>query len=323
MDRSNWMSENLELLGNQPLNHIVMPAAHDAGMCQLQNCSIGANTCNTQTQTLTILEQLQNGIRYFDLRPVISGGTLYTGHYSHSVIGFLGCCGPALTVILEQVSTFMQSSHDLVILKFSHYIDVDTGQQSFSQEQMTQLCSLVTSQLQNVLYDTPLGSGTLADVLINQYIGSSGKVLAVFDQLTNVVKQQFTGVYSYGDMPGPADLVVFDQYSNTNDLNTMISDQFSKLANPANHTGNLFLLSWTLTQSPGQAVGCGVPGATSILDLADQADAVLYSNITAQYNAGKITLSTLPNLLYVDNADSFVLDVAMWLNTNLLASVAV
>src|SRR5262249_30664900 len=64
--------------------------------------------------------------------------------------------------------------------------------------------------------------------------------------------------HDYEDDGGaPANLTVFDSYSSTNSLNAMIINQFAKMEDVANHGGDLFLLSWTLTQDVSQASACG------------------------------------------------------------------
>jgi len=167
-DYSNWMSDNLQLLGEHELKDVVIPGSHDTGMYVVENCTsiatIGANACNTQTQRGSILEQLRSGIRYFDLRPVLYDTVFYTGHFQEVESHFnLGCngaelSGASLSSILSQVADFMHSSGDLVILKFSHYYDRDECTFGFDDKQMTKLCKAVTSQLAGLLYDQPAGS---------------------------------------------------------------------------------------------------------------------------------------------------------------------
>jgi hypothetical protein len=316
-DRGTWMQTSLATLGDSTLRQLVMPASHDAGMYELNDCvgalNFGANACNSRTQTLSILGQLQSGSRYFDLRPVLYRGTFRTGHFNDSPV--LGCDGPALAVVFEDVSAFLAGSSELVILMFDHYFDRDSGVFAFTDQQMDALCGQVVAQLRPFLYTGP---GPLAGTPLRQMIASGGRAIAVFASLSASVKSKYAGqgIYSYSDYPGgPADLTVFDSYANTNDLNTMINDQFGKMKRTENHGGDLFLLSWTLTQSNTQAIACGAGGlTTSILDLAAQADAALWSNIVDQYAAQQITTATIANLLYVDNCQGFVTDVSTWLN---------
>ncbi|MDO7877689.1 hypothetical protein Q5H93_23335 [Hymenobacter sp. ASUV-10] len=323
-DHSNWMADNLSLLGSRQLQQIVLPASHDAGMYTLESCFPGANSCNTQTQTRTIGEQLVGGSRYFDLRPVLYNSTLYTGHYFALNAG---CNGGALSDILSQVKEFMQNSRDLVILKFSHYFNRDSMLAGFGTAQMEQLINLVTSTLGPVLYTGAVPSGGLATATLNDLMASGGRVLAVFDELDSSLKE--SGIYSYldrsnsalGGKTGTADLIVYDVYAQKSELDEMISNQLEKLDNPANHGGSLFLLSWTLTLSAAQSVVCGSYSSyvTSILSLADQAAEALYPTMQQWLQGGQISTTYIPNLLYIDNSRGYATEVALWLNQQLLA----
>jgi hypothetical protein len=126
------------------------------------------------------------------------------------------------------------------------------------------------------------------------------------------------GIYSYADFdpakPLSANLLVYDKFSETNDLNKMVSDQMHILGETANHKDNLFLLSWTLTQTSPQTVGCITGVSPSILDLAAQANNVLSSKVSTAYKDGTIPISLLPNLIYADNCGVFVTDLAISLN---------
>ncbi|MCB1713810.1 MAG: hypothetical protein KDK04_00725 [Candidatus Competibacteraceae bacterium] len=317
IDRTSWMADNLDLIGDKSLLEIAMPASHDAGMGMTQDCRLAAD-CNTKTQNHTILGQLQAGSRYFDIRPVLYNGTMYTGHYAvHKDLGTLGCNGQSIADILADVNNYLKRGKDLVILKFSHYFDRDSGG-AFSDSQMKMLLTQVTSALQPLLYSGPVPSGGLQSTKVNDFIGSGGKVLAVFDGLSDSLKSQYKGVYSYADKGNSGDLVVYDRYANSNDLDTMISDQLNKLDNPANHRGNLFLLSWTLTQSDEQAVLCPTGGAPSILALAQQANVALWSKLVSAFQQGMISHTRRVNLIYADNIQGTQTDFAIWLNRQLL-----
>jgi hypothetical protein len=309
MDRSRWMSDALPAIGASTLKQLVMPGSHDAGMSVVSGCTgalnFGANACNTQTQTLSIGDQLAAGSRYFDIRPVLQGGTFVTGHFNTSP--FLGCNGQGLTQVLDEAKNFVRSAPDMAILKFSHYIDRDTGG-GFNDSQMEQLISLVIARLGDALYKGP---ATLGSTTLSQYLGSTGRIVVVFDGLSSLrSKYVAQGIYSYSDYSGQADLTVYDQYAKTNTLPTMINDQLGRMNNPANHGGDMFLLSWTLTQSDPQAIACGANvGLTSILDLAYEANAALWPSL-AQHS---ISPTALPNVVYVDNNRGQAADFSVWL----------
>lgn len=318
IDRTSWMADSLSLIGDKSLMEIAMPASHDAGMGITQNCRLG-DGCNTQTQNHTILGQLEVGSRYFDIRPVTYNGTMYTGHYTvNDTLGTLGCNGQSIADVLNNVKSYLENGRDIVILKFSHYFNRNSGG-GFSDEQMKILLDQVTQALQPLLYSGSVPSGGLQSVKVNDYICSGGKVLAVFDGLSDSLKSQYSGVYSYADKGHSGDLVVYDKYTNSNDLDIMISNQLGKqLANSANHGNNLFLLSWTLTQSTAQAIACATGAASSILDLAQQADVALWPNLVSAYQRGMISSSLMPNLIYADNIQGTQTDFAIWLNRQIL-----
>ncbi len=289
-------------------------------MYQPQDCTLGAGDCNTKTQEKTTQAQLESGSRYYDLRPVIYEGEFYTGHLSEvQVLGLSGCNGDSLGSVLDHVNAFLAGgARELVVLKFSHFQDRDSGSSGFSSEQIGELVSLVQEKIGGWLFVNETGD-RLAEISMKEIIGETGKVIAVFDPLGE--EHQGPGIYSYADYkpgnPLDADLVVYDEYSDTNSLDDMMEDQLAKLDDPAHHGGDMFLLSWTLTQSAEQAAGCIIGIADSIEDLAEQANPELDPKIRQQYESGKITLETIPNVLYVDFADGFATDLAVWLNRQL------
>jgi hypothetical protein len=324
MDGSNWMSERLDLLGNRPLNRLVMPASHDAAMYTVQDCVPGpgssggiiANACNTQTQTGTILDQLEAGARYFDVRPVLWHGAFHTGHYLQYLPDPLGSNGPTLAQFLAQVAQFMADSGDLVILKFSHFFDRDNCRTRFSTATYADLIATIAGALAPHLFTGSPGPAGLANMHLIDFLSTGGRVLCVYEELPPDLADTTAGVYSYVDFPSRGDLVVFDSYANQNSLAAMAADQKAKLADSANHSGNLFLLSWTLTQDARDVAACAMneTSATSILDLAEQANASLQGHMESWIADGTLTRKTMPNLIYVDANADFCLQTALFLN---------
>ncbi|OZG72631.1 hypothetical protein BTA51_13965 [Hahella sp. CCB-MM4] len=317
IDRSDWMKNSMPVIGGRSLKEVMLPAAHDASMYEVNNCTalgpFGANSCNTQTQTASYLGQLNNGVRYFDVRPVIFQGKLSTGHFNTNPL--LGCDGPGLDTALADVKIFMARSSELVILKFSHYLNRDKDGADFTEEEMDRLCSEVLTALDGHLYTGPM---PLAATPLNIMTARGGRVVAVFDNLSAALHQKYAGkgIYSYRDYPTSetADLTVFDHYTGTPDLEVMINDQLGKLENPENHGGDLFLLSWTLTQDTEQAIACGAGIGISILTMAASANSELWKNMEQLQRGGNIRKGRLPNLLYHDYAQGFATDIALWLN---------
>ena len=65
----NWMKGMYDVIKDRKVQHLVMPGSHDAGMSRISGnlASVGTKP-NTQTQGLTIYDQLRVGSRLFDLR---------------------------------------------------------------------------------------------------------------------------------------------------------------------------------------------------------------------------------------------------------------
>ena len=85
---SGWMHDNLHILGDKKISEITIVGSHDSGTEKRNGGTSFSNNCNTKTQTKNILTQLNYGARYFDIRPVISSGKFYTGHYGKVDIDF-------------------------------------------------------------------------------------------------------------------------------------------------------------------------------------------------------------------------------------------
>lgn len=293
----NWMEQNYGELKSRNLSEISLPGSHNAGMYKAHGCTFGGSNCNTQTQADTISQQLTSGIRYFDLRPVYDDGSFYTGHFSTGekavIKDIQGCLGGSLDVALNDVNIFaMLHSEELVILRFSHYLNKEEGKEEFDDTIMSQLTSKVKKILGTHLVTIPnkenLLSLTFGDIL------AKGSVIALFD---GVETDWQTGILNLNTLP------IYDQYSDTNDFATMKEDQFKKLETHGGNHGQLFLLSWTLTQNPTQAAGCkfDILSIThSIKDLANKANFNLLDVLDNQESGANRF-----NILYTDYCDTF------------------
>lgn len=287
-----WMQQNLGMLGNRPLRHLCMPGSHDAGMSTFGTHTALANSCDTVTQTTGVLGQLQLGVRYFDLRPVLSGGAYFTGHYSQidlPAIGLTwqGADGQPILDIVRDVNSFTSSNQELVILYLSHDLETDEGYVPFNQDQWNGLFSQLIGL--NYLFIAPNpASVDLTMLTLNDFIGSQPAVVVVVDPSLPSIS---LGSYAAKGFYTTASFSVYNQYSDTDDLATMEQDQLSKLAaQRPNQDAGYFLLSWTLTQSSKDAVL-----GPCVLDLANTANAAL-PDVLSACNA-----QTYPNIIMIDN----------------------
>jgi len=336
-DRSNWMQG----FQSKTLSQLSIPGSHDAAMSDSSDC-LAASSGNTKTQVKRIAHQLDVGIRYFDIRPVfviLPTGTVNefrTGHFSGGLGGVAGCFGEDLSDILKGVKSFLQAhTSETVILKFSHFLSFLTQGTAYfydsvmlststKQSQINQLITYIGQYLPSSLMFTNSSAQRLADVPLSS---CAGKAIIVLD-IADLSEVTFSApIYSYLDYnpsspnKNSADLVVFDKYSNTNDINVMISKtvptdpdhpgQEYQLMNASCHGGDLFLLSWTLTLKGLQVVN---PAGYDILQLSQLANGILANEMTSMKTNNLLTAVDFPNVIYVDAADGFATDVCVWIN---------
>lgn len=208
-----------------------------------------------------------------------------------------------------------------------------------------QLIQDVVDIFGNWLYQKPAGTDGLVDIPLQEITSTGSKVIAVFDfvelptmKLSDMFPNNTTvlsSVYSYADyyldshhtepvMSG-CDLTVYDHYSNTDDVEVMVAYKAPDDTNhpgqrylylqPNNHRANLYLLSWTLTQSTTDIM----MGQPAISQLAQQANCCLGSFMQKLIQEGSIPLNHdgqvwLPNIIYVDLCTHFVTDVCNYIN---------
>lgn len=286
INTASWMHDNLGLLGALPLREIAITGSHDAGMST--NSSGGtafAGPSNTITQTLPIGGQLAHGARYFDIRPVISGGHFTTGHYGNvDVVGWQGENGQSIASIISDVNAFTDTHAELVILNLSHDLNTDVGRdyRGFNAQEWSRLFDQMSQGLRHL---TDFGDEVLTEIPLGAFIGKGAAVVVLVHGAPSDVALP-RGFYAAGQMP------IYDSYADTDDLNKMMSDQMAKMEEQTN-AGNYFLLSWTLTQQ-----GAGAVFGPSILDLAAKANAALLPTLVPVRYAG------FPNIIYIDKYDS-------------------
>lgn len=142
---SNWMAAHAGQLGQLRLMDIVLPGTHDSGTYAISGSSPvmpdadsdvakiakwvpmsrGAIAGWAKTQTLTTLEQLERGIRYFDLR---LAAKQYNPH-PKDIYATHSLAGASLAQILSDLVTFLgrtENRREIVVLDMNHwYNEVD------------------------------------------------------------------------------------------------------------------------------------------------------------------------------------------------------
>ncbi|ETS84508.1 hypothetical protein PFICI_02533 [Pestalotiopsis fici W106-1] len=296
-----WMQKNRSTLGNRPLSQICMLGTHDAGMSFVSHADFPRGLVDpfVLCQSTPVYGQLVLGSRYLDIRPEISGGDFWTGHYS----GKLGGRGESMANIITGVNRFLSDNAELVILNFSHSLqtDVSGDWRSFNRDEWHKLMQEL-QQLQNLfVVQDETKAKDLSLLTLDDFIGNGrGAVICVMeDDSLDLGDFKKRGFYK------PSQLNVRNEYSNTDDAVNMVKDQLKKMKdNMSIKDKRLFLLSWTLTQQIRIE-----PNIAKLVLLLKN----LKSIKTMAYTANKALVTELlpvvdknsfPNVVYLDFVDN-------------------
>lgn len=308
-----WMQANLGVLGSRPLRNICVPGSHDAGMYKLTGGTAFASEDLVLTQLNPIGTQLALGVRYFDLRPVITGGQFSTGHYSDlgGVLGWQGGNGQSFKDIITDINSFTTSSKELVILKLSHDLNTDIGHDNyrgFNQDEWNRLMNELTA-IRNLFVAPNASTVDLADMTVSQFIGTGQAAVLVLVEPSGVVLGPYAerGFYKYSQFN------LYDNYADTDNTDKMVNDQIQKMLSVRTSPNSQpFLLSWTLTQ-PDNA---GAIFGPSIRQLAARANPALYYRLLPA-----CTPSSYPNVLYIDAVTTSNIAVLAMVINNLASGI--
>lgn len=134
-----WMSY---IYDDAPVTDIAIPGSHDSGCIEMPY--YGA------TQDLTFAEQLDRGVRYFDIRVNDKGGDLVIYHSIVNGVDFEG--------VLRDIDAFMDAHpSEFLVLDFSHF-------KNDSEEKVFALFDEIVSA-ERVVNDTDLPDGEFLDSL--------------------------------------------------------------------------------------------------------------------------------------------------------------
>jgi hypothetical protein len=312
------------------LKDIVIPGAHDAGMSVLNGVGgMGGSTindCNTLTQVLSVENQLNAGIRMFDLRIDQYKGELYTKHAPADCMdeAVAGGYGEKLRDILNAVKKFLnKNDKEFVMLSFCHFCE----QHVSLEEQAKTIADIIGED--KVYYP---GGKKLQDITINDI---SGKVMVTFENHaypklgvdSNTMTERRTHAF----------INYRREYAATNQLDKLILAQqafFLRLKGNVSEN-DLIRLDWQLTQNSDEAalicndfesaksnpILDGIILLTntinknkSIRDLSYLGSLYLQGNVMNWINDGTINKDNKPNILYVDVAGTWITDFCIGLN---------
>ena len=182
---ANWMWNYRDWLKDDKMKDVLfLPGSHDAGMSKVTgDMTFFASTFNTLTHTLGIYEQLLHGIRWFDIRPMIrNDGKWYCGHFNQcdKPIGWQGATGLPITDVLEQVHKFVANHKELVVLRFTHVLNADTGKDT-SEGQQKSLLQLLYQDTSNLELNRSDQIEFLLEHEMTKYMGDgTGRMVITF-----------------------------------------------------------------------------------------------------------------------------------------------
>ncbi|PHM74061.1 hypothetical protein [Xenorhabdus kozodoii] len=304
-----WIQENINLLGNHPLRKVCITGSHDAGMSAVTWSTKLASECNTLTQSNNILGQLKLGIRYFDIRPTLSDGQFFTGHFFKAGFFYEGANGESIASIIEGINQFTETNNELIMIKISHSLNLDVGTFSsyrhFDREQWFDLFDKL-SNIKHLYYSAP--TGNVADLTLNTLTANGTRSAILFFVDDKKEPDIDLGEYEDAGFFSLSQLNMYHQYSNTNDYSAMAHDQLKKMRDHAPE--QYFELEWTLTQSISDASACPTGASFSIKELADIANRVL-----TEYLLPNTTKTEYPNIILIDNVkDAAATTLALAIN---------
>lgn len=313
-ERTGWMSD--ARLQSRTLSDMTLPAAHDAAMGIANHCTDYAFDDITRTQTRSMLEMLNSGIRYFDIRPTISkDGVMRIGHVAW--IGYdvdivvkkftarnEGCYGYNLDAVMNDINKFRNNyPSELIILELSHFQNFknhDIKNSHFDESDFNNLKGIISDGIGKHLVK---GERELINITIKELANSGVLILMDGGPATPI-----EGFHSIGSLNHSG------KYKNTNKLATMLKDQLSRLENKKD--GYFHKTFWTLTLQESDIKSCmmshfGVPltNCKGILSYASEANSNLHVLLDAIKRTGK-----RPNIIFTDNSDYRLTDIAIEAN---------
>jgi len=283
------MEELYPTLQGRPLWRVALPGSHDTGAYDM---STDKSECAdvslpgailrplSETQSLTLGEQLAYGARFFDLRPCVKDGKFYAHHTN---------IGANFDSMLDQAAAFFQETRrELVIFKVSHFC-------KFDDDKHQKLVRLIVDKLDRYLFKNE--PTKLLTTPIGSFVGQGSRAIIWYDN-DYITEHPQPGFWRQ--------LSVYDKYSETNDFGQMEADQLEKMKKHSGSINQLFLLSWTLTIS-APYIQDFLQG--SLHALTTQANRNLGQFLAKEANGYEI------NIVYVDFLeDARVTDCAILLN---------
>lgn len=244
--RNNWMGE---LNGNIKLHSITLPGTHDAGAFNLTTMAnkndpayvlvqestkeydlpatiVAEIVCKfSLTQTKTIREQLDGGIRYLDLRVDYDPSTS-TYKTFHLLFG-----NDAKSTLLDVANFLKENVREIVVIEMTQfYTNVDASVKADFQQ-------FLTTTFEGLLY--PATNGNAFDKTIGEMVNANYRLILVVEDSDIANHENIWPstaiVNTYANSPNVTTMIEF----NANTLNTFKAR--------TNNINDMYKMSWTLT----------------------------------------------------------------------------
>jgi hypothetical protein len=342
--KSSWMTAGAATLGPMQLNKTAIPGAHDAGTYAIDTsftswttadlagdvsdtdratkwhgANLGVTAAWAKTQTRTMSQMLEDGIRYFDIRVCVDAkGSLRTCHTLY---------GAPLSEMLSAVKTFTEANpKEIVLLGFNHFWDesypgVRSGTEGLTDANWAALRTLIKGTLSGKLVSrakyaptstfNQLWNGKATD-------GSTNQVIALFTRsVSNSFKTADPLFWQEGATP---EATVAPESGGTwvskTDIDEFKSATAAVVASEAGGSyASVFWTIRTIVTPNGTVITRGFAGGPfpkTVLELAAQTNSVVTSwikNEWSGYGKGNI------NLIWADGYDrDEIVKLALWLN---------
>lgn len=308
MDTANWMKKNINWLGALSIHQLSLGGSHHSGMNQITGGTPQAKSCKVIYQDLTVINQLEKGVRYLDLRPVLSEGKFTTGSYFKEQNNkWQGANGQSIISILEDINNFTKEHNELIIITLSNTLNRDVEEhRPFNQNDWDELFDLLntTENMFHTSEKTQLEMITLGE--ITKKGTRAGVFYIVYDEGTGVELGDYAGKGFFY----PRNIIIFRSATKTDDPLVMIDQQISLMEKVA--PNRYFVMSFILSRNRSNVTVCSKRrnhkrmGQTVNKNLAD----ILYY----------VTKHIHPNVLMLDYVGhSKVAEVAMSINLKWLS----
>lgn len=300
-----WIGDSLGTIGNLTLKNITLPGTHDSGtyyltdipmpgdqpliwealfkLAELLNEDVAVVAKKwAQSQDKTFYQQMQGGIRYFDLR---SGWNRTTKQW----VTFHFLEGTMVRYLLQNITQYLiDYPKEIVVVEMSHFDGNPT------KNDITELSNMVQDILGPYLYPVDYS----LNFTINQMVSSGKRALVTmesgFDNIT---------IWS-GD-------AIHNTYADTADLTEMIAynNKTVQAFMNSSHPNQYFKISWTLTPDSTVILDSIEPWKPqNLIALADTANKALPSF----YNSISKNGWRMGNILIIDHFEKSQIMTVVW-----------